>query len=89
LGLSAHAHFLHLLLQTIFYRELLEKHGIDPYFGKENFVWALNGQGNHTKKTAKKVYETLEKVDNDNGTKEGMIDALKKLGEKMANGEMK
>ena len=65
-------------------RSLLEKYGIDPYFGKENLTWAPNGKGNHTINTAESVYKTLEAAES--GGRAGIIDALEELGKTAAKG---
>ena len=38
-------------------QDIIAKVGIDLNSSIENFVWASNGLGNHSKKTAKTVYD--------------------------------
>ncbi|MBB1355947.1 AHH domain-containing protein [Pseudoalteromonas sp. SR45-5] len=62
-------------------KAILEKHNIDWLKGKENLVWAPNIEGLHTEEMAKLVYEHLEEAEDEYGTPEAVIEALKEMGE--------
>ncbi|MCL9807527.1 AHH domain-containing protein [Flavobacterium amniphilum] len=62
---------------------ILEKHGIDWLKGRENLVWAPNKH--HSKEAAQKVLDALKEADK-KGTKEAIVEALRTMGEKFANG---
>jgi hypothetical protein len=62
---------------------ILMKHGIDPYRGVENLVWAPNNGYLKTDKYAQQVLERLNKADQ---TKEGITKALKDIAEIVSNG---
>ncbi len=64
-------------------KAILDKHEIDWYEGCENLVWAPNK--NHSTRAAKAVSEALEKADKV-GTREAVVNTLKALGKKFANG---
>lgn len=64
-------------------KEILEKHDIDWYKGKENLDWAPNK--NHSTKAAKAVREALEKADAEVGTREAVVDALNKMKKHFAD----
>jgi len=69
-------------------RELLLENGIDPFFGKENLVFAPNKFGNHSNSTAKKIFKTLKSAA-DTGGREAIVKALKKLGAAAAKGKFR
>lgn len=64
-------------------QRIIEEVGIKLNSSIENFVWAPNGLGNHTKKAAKAVYEGLAKVDG-KGV-EAVTEKLSELGGKFAD----
>ena len=63
-------------------RDILEKHGIDPYWGKENLVWAPHITGQHTKENEKYIYDQLHTTDIEGGD---ITKNLKELGKRAAN----
>lgn len=52
----------HSPLETLPFASRIAEVGIDLNSSIENFVWASNGLGNHSKKAAKTVYDELSKV---------------------------
>src|SRR5690606_13398807 len=64
---------------------ILMKYGIDPIFGKENFVWAPNKAGVHTIDTLEALLRDLRMADV-SGSKQAVVDALTKHG-KIAAGK--
>ena len=65
-------------------KEILEKHGIDWLKGKENLVWAPNK--NHSIKAAKTVRDALQKADKLPNAKGAVIDTLKEMRQRFADG---
>ena len=59
-------------------QDIIAEVGIDLNSSIENFVWASNGLGNHSKKAAKTVYDELSKV---RGNPEAIKETLGSLGE--------
>ncbi len=64
-------------------QEILRKYGINPFFGKENLVWAPNW--NHTTEYANAVLDALEKADKI-GNKDAIMDALTKVAKEFIRG---
>lgn len=54
-------------------QDVLRKHGIDPIFGKENFVWAPNIAGQHTEAMLEPLVKQLKKVGNARGATRDQI----------------
>lgn len=64
-------------------QEVLRQHGIDPIFGKENFVWAPNITGQHTEAMLEPLVMQLEKIGNARGaTKDQVVKVLQEFGTK-------
>lgn len=59
------------------------KYGIDPIFGKENFVWAPNRAGVHTKEALEALLRDLRAADA-LGSKDAVIGALQIAGKRAA-----
>ncbi len=70
-------------------KDILEKYNIDWYKGRENLDWAPNVKGVHTTENAKIVYEELKAADETFGTKQAIIDTLKDLQQRFAQGSLK
>lgn len=66
-------------------QELLRKYGIDPIVGAENLTWAPNRvSGQHNLTRLQHVVDKLKEVDGFGGTREKMVDMLKRLGKEAA-----
>ena len=68
-------------------KAILEEHKIDWLHGRENLVWAPNR--GHSVENAVRVLEALQDAhQNGNGTKQAVVDALKKMGGHFADGSI-
>src|SRR5260370_34222474 len=66
-------------------QKLLEMYRIDPFYGKENLIWAPNI--GHTDKYASAVRDALKQADRQFGTRQAIVDALKDVGKQFREGK--
>ncbi len=64
-------------------KAILEKYDIDWLYGPENLIWAPNK--NHSGVAAERVLDALRDADQNIGTKEGVVAALREIGDRFAD----
>jgi len=70
---------------TLRSQQILLKYGIDPFYGRENLIWAPNW--GHADQYAMDVWSALQKADKDVGTMEAIVKTLQKLGKDYVDGK--